>query len=388
MSGLTLLACGLAAPTASLALSEPSAAVQAPADPDLAERTALGREFAGLLLSSLDYRATAIAKLRANPTTATLLRMRPDWSDLLLKTADEAVQEETPIAEGMMGDALASNIPLDELRLGVEFFKTPAGGEFIRAIGEKESGKPITPLSDNAKKELTAFSKSAKGADFMVRLAETGKLLAPTMAKSYTLIAAKFLRRFGEKSEAIERSRLANLPPDNAAQLLAIRLIRDTHYMKYFKQGASRGVDQASAEQAIPGHPELTSAVGSSMVEAIDIDETEITRLIGRDLAQSYSEEELRADVAFLESPSGQALVAARDVKFSGHKPRPFTQKQTLAINRFASTTHGAAFFKKVKLTDEAATQAEPEYLPLITATCMRLAGESLAKSSALPSVS
>ncbi|HEY3813883.1 MAG TPA: hypothetical protein VGL66_11710 [Caulobacteraceae bacterium] len=381
VGGLSLLALALAAPATSFGQPTAPAAAQTTADPDAAERTALGREFAGLLLGSLDFRAQTIRKLQNNASTATLMRLRPDWSDLYLKTADETVQEELPVAQAVMGDALAASISVDELRVGVAFFKTQSGAELLHAMTQSTEGQTVTPFSDRAKKEIAAFSATPKGAGFMKHLADSSKLMEPLAAKTDGVTVGKFLRAFGGKSEAIEKTRLSGSSPATEAQSLGARLVRTTHYMDGYEDGMTRGIEKGIAKHEGEVDANLLQTLGASMKDAVVLDEGEVVRSIGNSVAKAYTLEELRAAVPFLESSTGQVFIAEQRDKAAGRKSRTLTQSQILVINRFAATKAGASFFKKGDLLDRAAQDAQNDYLPLILATSLRLSGERVLKS-------
>ena len=130
-------------------------------------------------------------------------KVRPEWKALMLEAIDEAVTQDTPEIEALLGRALARSMTADELNAGLIFFRDPQARAAIAAASRHQ---PVASAGSCSPECMRAMNSPA-GRGFMQKM---GVALGPqAQADMIALVVPDMLIRFGEKAKAAEARRVA-----------------------------------------------------------------------------------------------------------------------------------------------------------------------------------
>lgn len=151
----------------------------------------------------------AAARMPADKLAATGLP--PTWTPLMLTAMVDTIHLDQPVMEQSLGRALARLCSPEDLKILAEFMNGPAPAYFVKkAMTGMGGSKDATPPPPEVQAALETFSKSGVMGRLKARMQDKDKdkLIAIGVDASIP-IAARFMRRFGEKAEAADVSHAA-----------------------------------------------------------------------------------------------------------------------------------------------------------------------------------
>lgn len=187
-----VLALGLNLAAAGLGLAQPAAT------------DALGRQVAHELLSAVDMVDLVKQGAMSNAGAFDAFgKVRPEWKALMLEAIDEAVTQDAPGIEALLGRALAKSMSADELNAGLVVFRDPQARAAIAAASRHQ---PVASSASCSSECLRAMNSPA-GRGFLQKM---GAAFGPqAQTDMIALVVPDMFIRFGEKAKAAEARRSA-----------------------------------------------------------------------------------------------------------------------------------------------------------------------------------
>jgi hypothetical protein len=176
-----------------------------PAPAQTADREKLALEMTHVLLQAVDFNALIAAGAEQSIGHSDFMKVRPEWTPLMLDALKEEVVADQPRIEAMMAHAMASSFTADELRAGIVVLNAPEMRGVIAAAVKHQApptlGNP--PCSGDCMAALT----SPAGQSFARKAGNLGTVLTPELQRQVTVaIVPGFMIRFGEKARAYDQA--------------------------------------------------------------------------------------------------------------------------------------------------------------------------------------
>lgn len=171
------------------------------------ESRQLSREIAHKVLSAIPSDGLAESASASLNFLATDFPQRPEWKGFFIEALVEEFDADRPLIEQIVGDAIAQQVTVEELRVGIVMFRGAAGDDVARIIGatiRHQKAPQPGPEMDTAVRQLAADPAGRRFAD---KLGQMDKLLKGTTNDVVVALIPGMMRRFGEKAEVAERAR-------------------------------------------------------------------------------------------------------------------------------------------------------------------------------------
>lgn len=170
-----------------------------------AEQEALGLQVAQVMFKALSLE-DLIAKEAQGDTSDIFaeVKSRPEWKAYLVSALQEELRHDMPAIERMFGRAIARDMSVEELKVGLALLNETEIQEVFRAgaEGREPTGRP------SRKVERMAATPAARS--FLAKLGSLDKTLDPLIEDFLIELMPGTMRRFADKAEAGEAARAAN----------------------------------------------------------------------------------------------------------------------------------------------------------------------------------
>jgi hypothetical protein len=171
------------------------------------ESRQLSREIAHKVLSAIPSEGLAESASGSLNFLATDFPQRPEWKGFFAQAMVEEFDADRPLIEQIVGDTIAQQVTVEELRAGIVMFRGAAGDDVARIIAatvRHQKAPPPGPEMDTAYRQLAADPAGRRFAD---KLGQVDKLLKGATSDVVVALIPGVMRRFGEKAEVAERAR-------------------------------------------------------------------------------------------------------------------------------------------------------------------------------------
>ncbi|MDZ4376154.1 MAG: hypothetical protein U1C74_32635 [Phenylobacterium sp.] len=181
-------------------LAAPPASAQSP------QSEAVGTELARTIFHAISFEAIITKEMNAEGNPFGDVTSRPEWSGYLADAMREEIAHDLPHLEALFGRALARDMTLAELQIGVVILSDPTMQAMMRAGAEGDTeAEPEGEPSPEMRRALS----SREGASFLNKLERLDDILEPLQDEFVVAILPGAFRRFADKADAGETARKA-----------------------------------------------------------------------------------------------------------------------------------------------------------------------------------
>jgi hypothetical protein len=185
----------IAAPRMARAATNPAAA-----NTD-AQHEQVAAAFADELLYAVDFKLALRDGVTGSLANFYFANLRPEWRKAVNDAVSEEVDAARPSLDAIIGRQLAKEMSLEELQAGLVTMRDPAMAATMKANhGRPASSATLAPLQPEAQRAAS----SPAGQSLSRKMDRFDEMIAPVKADLVFAVMPGVLRRFGDKTAALE----------------------------------------------------------------------------------------------------------------------------------------------------------------------------------------
>lgn len=173
------------------------------------EAEAAGAELARTIFRAISFEAIIAKEIAADGNPFADIKSRPEWTGYLVDALKEEIHHDLPAFEIHFGRALAKDMSLAELKVGVQILSDPVMQAMMKAGSE---GDDEAEVEGEPSRQVQRALSSREGASFLEKLEKIDQHLEPLQDEFAADLLPGTLRRFADKIDAGEAARRSRAP--------------------------------------------------------------------------------------------------------------------------------------------------------------------------------